>query len=250
MKRVVQFVRDVARLVRLPRLSIDLMHAQTRGNDPFYDRVVREFWDEATRRHRKLPLVSSMTHGVAVCPLPPTYEAYVRLIEPAGHRNCRKAERLGYRFERIDYNRYLADIGAIRRSTDVRQGEMPADLLEGEIAPCVDPPSRTATHDYAHYGIVRDGTLWAYAGCLISGELCMLEHILGHAARLNDGIVPLLITGIGRELYARHPSVRCYAYGTFFGGGPSMRRFKTKFGFLPHRVDWRLGAAGAQSVPA
>lgn len=249
MKRMLELARDAVRVARLPRATIDLMYAATRDNDPFYARIAIEFWTSATRRHRKFPLVGAMTHGVALCRLPATFEEYFRLIESSGHRNCRKAERLGYRFERIEYNRYLADIRAIRQSTDVRQGQLSEDLLGGDVRPCADPPSRSPTHDYAHYGIVRDGTLWAYAGCLISGELCMLEHILGHAARLNDGIVPLLITGIAREMVERHPSVRYYGYGTFFGGGETMRRFKTKFAFLPHRVTWRLGEVVAPVDP-
>jgi hypothetical protein len=238
----VELAKDVVRVLRLPRVSINLMHAATSDNDPFYADIVKAFWISATRRHRKFPLVGAMTCGVALCRLPATLDQYYRLIEPSGHRNCRKAERLGYRVERMDYNRHIADIRAIRQSTDVRQGRLSAELLSDRIQPCTDPPSRSTTHDYAHYGAMKDGKLWAYAGCLISGELCMVEHIMGHADRLSDGIVPLLITGIARELYACHPSVRYYAYGTFFGGGQSLRRFKHKFGFVPHRVTWMLGA--------
>ena len=239
MKTVRQIWKDLGTVFRLPRVTINLMFAETQRNDPFYQRIVGEMYNTARRRHRKNPFVRSLEYGVALCPLPSAFDDYFMMIEAAGRRNVKKARRMGYTFQRIAYNDYLDDVRAIRNSTDVRQGKLAEDF--GEVRPCTDPPTRTDMHDYAYYGVLRDGHLLAYGSCFISGELCMLEHILGHAECLSDGIVPLLIVGIARELMEKYPRVRYFGYGTYFGCGTTLRRFKKKFLFLPHRVSWELG---------
>jgi hypothetical protein len=236
MKRLIQ---DAVTILRMPSVSINLMHAGTARNDPFYGRIVREFFAQTQKRHRKLPVIRALEYGVALCELPASFDEYFMAIESAARRNVKKAQRIGYTFQRIEFNQYLTDVGEIRRSTDQRQGTVPASF--GEVTPCRDPPSTTPIHDYAYFGIIKDGKLRAYAACLISGELCMVEHILGHADYQQDGVVPMLITGICRELFERFPSVKYYAYGTYFGGGITLRRFKKKFGFTPHRIRWVLG---------
>ncbi len=229
---------DLARLRDMPRVTIDLMHAQTEGNAPFFARVVSEFYRDARRRHPKFPLVRHYEYGMAVCPLPPSFEEYCKHVEAAGRRNIKKAARLGYRFERLDFNGHLDDIRAIHNSTPTRQGR---PFTETDVTPCHDPPTRDRTHDYPYFGVLKDGTLVAYAGCMVAGEVCTINAILGHADHLADGVVPLLIVNIADTLYKDYPKVKYYMYGTFFGAGETMRRFKTKFDFTPHRVRWVLG---------
>lgn len=235
-----QILGDVGTLLRMPTVSIDLMCQATETNDPFYQGLVREHYRATQRRHRKLPLVKAGEWGIALLTLPPTFAEYFMRIDGSARRNFKKAQRSGYRFERIDYNACLDDIGAIRRSATVRQGEMPPEYLNGTPAPCLNPPSRTDVHDYPYFGVARDGHLWSYAGCLISGELCMIEHIIGHADRQPDGVVPMLIIGVAERVLQQHPKVKYYGYGSYFGASESMRRFKRKFGFEPHRVKWIL----------
>ena len=217
------------------------MLERTKDNDPFFKRITNEIYQAAQQRHSKFPLITNMKYGVAICPLPQTFVEYLKLIESSAIRNRKKADRLGYQFERINFNNHLEDIQAIRRSTDVRQGRLPDDFLTEKVEPCKNPISRNPCHDYPYFGVVKDGHLYAYAGCLIAGELCMIEHIYGHAAHQENGVVPLLYTGIAGYLYEHHPQVRCYGYGMFFGASESMKRFKKKFHFLPHRVRWILG---------
>ncbi|OGV59646.1 MAG: hypothetical protein A2498_13815 [Lentisphaerae bacterium RIFOXYC12_FULL_60_16] len=226
---------------RLPEVTIDLMARRTAENDCFYRGVVDEFYRDATRPHPKLRVVGALERGVALCPLPATHMAYLAGLEPAGRRNVNKAQRLGYRFEPIDYNRYVDDIAAIRRSTEVRQGRMPESYLKGPVEPCRNPPSKTTVHDYPYFGVLKEGRLVAYAGVLVAGELGMIEHILGHAEHQADGVVPLLVSGMAGVLVGGYPSVRYYGYGTWFGAGTTLRRFKRKFGFRPYRVRWVLG---------
>ncbi len=235
-----RILADLAEFLRMPTIRIDLMYSATDGNDPFYGQLVLAHHRATRRRHCKFPLLKAGTWGVAIHVLPRTFDEYFMQIDGSARRNVKKAQRNGYTFQRIDYNAWLRDIQAIRSSAAVRQGDMPPEYLHNTPGLCANPPSRTHFHDYPYFGVVCEGHLWSYAGCLISGELCMIEHILGHADRHSDGIVPMLIVGIAQYVLQHHPHVRCYGYGSYFGARPTMRRFKRKFGFVPHHVEWLM----------
>lgn len=231
-------LRDLAEFPRLPRATVHLMAERAAGNHPFYAWLVDEFYAEATLRHPKLPFVRQLEYGVALCELPESFDAYFANLPGSARRNCRKAERLGHEVRRFDYNAALDDVREIWLSAPVRQGPVPAPVRDGLVAPSSDPPSLDPCHDFAYYGVFQEGRLRAYAACRILGEFCDLCELYGHAGYESDGVVPLLIVGVARELYARHPAVRHYGYGTFFGASDSLRRFKRKFLFEPHRVRW------------
>jgi hypothetical protein len=226
---------------RMPRVTVNLMYSRTSANNPFYERLVRAKYAELQRRHRRFPLIRAFTLGVAICQLPTSFEEYFRRIEPSARRNVKKALRLGYAYQRIDFNAFLSDISEIWHSTEVRQGRLPDEMLEAEIRPCQDPPSTCNLHEFPYFAVLRDGKAFAYAGCLMCGDICMLEQIYGHAAFQPDGVVPLLITEITRYLIEERPDVKYFCYGTYFGASTTMRRFKRKFLFEPHRVSWKLG---------
>lgn len=240
--RVQQLSNLIREATSLPVVTIDLMLAQAKDNDPFFSEVTRSFYREATRRHPKFPLIRRVQYGLAVCELQRDKDWYVRGIDASGRRNVKKAQRLGYRFERIDYNQHLAEVTAIHRSTPVRQGrDMPADILT-EAKPNGNPLSKATTHDYPYFGVFgKEGQLVAYASCLIAGELCSIETIFGHHDHLADGVVPMLYVSIADYILQHHPKVRYYAYGTYYGASDTLKRFKRKFMFHPHRVTWRLG---------
>ena len=237
-----RFTKLISDLRALPPLEVNLRCAETVGNHPFFERIVRQFYREAMRRHRKFPLVRKYQYGVTACHLTRDFNDYFKSIESAARRNYKKSLRLGYTFDRIDYNSHLDDITAILRSTRVRQGRpMPAALFTRETVPTNDPPSLSALHDYPYFGILRDGHLYAFASCLIAGELCSIETIYGHADHQADGIVPMMIIDIAEWVIKHHPDVKYYSYGTYFGATETMQRFKRKFGFMPHRARWILG---------
>lgn len=234
----------------MPTVCVNLMHEQTAGNDPFYAGVVRGFYDDARRRRLRRLFLRQMTTGVALCRLPDTFDQYFMRVEGSARRNYKKAIREGCTVRRINFNEHLDDIREIWQSTDVRQGKaMPKVYVEGAVRPCDDPPSRNALHDYPYLGAFVGGKMIGYVGCLVAGELCMVEQILGHAGHLTVGAVPQLIIGTADYLFAHHPAVRYYAYGTYFGAKEGLRRFKRKFDFLPHQVEWVLGEAGAAKAP-
>jgi hypothetical protein len=118
---------------------------------------------------------------------------------------------------------------------------MPEHLLSGSVSECRNPASKTDAHDYPYFGVLLGEKLVAYAGCLVSGQICMIEQVFGHAEHQPNGVVPMLIIDIVRYLLDHHPRVLFYAYGTTFGAGVTMRRFKRKLGFLPCRVEWLPG---------
>lgn len=240
MNRLSAVMRDVREIAGLPKLTINLMHEGTRDNDPFYGKLVEDFYKDSLSCHPKYLLLAKFRHGIATCILPDTFDAYFMNIEAAARRNYKKAVRCGYMFSPIEFNEHLDDIGAIRSSAEFRQGKMPEELVRQPPKPVTNPPSKTNLHGFPYFGILRDGQLYGYASCFIAGELCYLEHIYGHEQFQSDGIVPMLIISIAKYLYTAHPQVKYFIYGAYFGAADSMRRFKRKFGFLPHRVSWVL----------
>ena len=57
-------------------------------------------------------------------------------------------------------------------------------------------------------------------------------------------MVPMLIISLAEYILQHFPTVKYYTYGAFFGAGTTLRRFKRKFLFLPHRVTWVLDRPG------
>jgi len=240
-------LRDFADIVRLPAVTVNLMAGAALGNEPFFQRMVSEFYALTQTRHRKFPLLKYWRYGVALCILPPTFEQYLERVESSGRRNCKKAARLGYRFDRIDHNAHLQGIQAIHQSATVRQGDMPEQIVHGEVKPCSDPPSRTSVHDYPYFGVLLGDQLVAYSGCFVCGEIFMIEQLYGHAAHHANGVVPLLVTEMARYMRAHYPQVKYYANEMYFGASETMRRFKRKFCFQPYKVRWVLGEANQGS---
>ncbi|MDB5349308.1 MAG: hypothetical protein JWN86_555 [Planctomycetota bacterium] len=231
-------------VVRAPRVTIDLMCEGAAANDPFFDRITREFYQEAREPHRRFLVVPQFAYGYAVGLLPPGgVKGYLATVEASARRNVKKAIRSGYRFSRFDYNAHLPDVTEILRSAEVRQGRpMPEEVFLDEAEPHTNPPSRCPLHDYPYFGVFRGEQLVAYASCLVAGELCDIQSIYGHADFQPDGVVPLLIASIAGSMAEDHPAVKYYSYGTYFGATKTMQRFKRKFSFQPHRVTWKLGA--------
>ena len=228
-------------IARMPRVQVDLMYEAAKDNDPFYQGMVKDFYASTQKRHRKFPLVRVDEYGVALATLPASFEDYFMTIEASARRNYKKAKRSGCSFERIDFNAHLDEIADIWQSAGTRQGPVPSHMAGGRVRPCTNPPSLTRIHDYPYFGVLRGGRLIAYAGCLLSGELCAIEQILGHARHQADGVVPMLIVDMAGCLIAEYPQVKVCTYDTFLGASVNLRRFKRKFTFRPCKVTWVLG---------
>ncbi len=240
MKKVLHFWKEIFKLRGMPKVTVALMADKANSNELFYQKMVDEYYVYTRKRHRKFPLIRHDQYGVALLVLPETFDEYFMMVEGAARRNFKKAKRLGYEFKKIVHNDFIDDISEIWKSATVRQGEVPVHIKEGRVTPMTHPESKTDVHDYCYYGVLKDGKLFAYAGCMISGELCAIEHIYGHAKFQSDGVVPMLIMGIAGEMISEWDNVRFYTYDTFLGAGETLRRFKKKFGFKPYNVKWKL----------
>lgn len=239
-KRLLYLRKDLKALKEIPELTINLMLETTKHND-FYRDLTLDYYKDACKRHPKFPWVRRLEWGVAVCILPDDFDDYFMMVEGAARRNYKKATRLGYTFDILDYNNRLDEVTAIHHSTDNRQGKLPKEFINSAATAHHNPPTKDPEHDYPYFGVFdKEGVLVAYASCFIAGEYCNIQRIFGHAAYQSDGCVPLLILSIANHLLQSYPKVRYYAYGTFFGASVSMKRFKRKFHFLPHRVHWKL----------
>ena len=68
MYKKIQTLRVMYHEIRnLPRISVNLMIAKTKGNDTFFKKVTRDFYIDARKRHPKFPLVRQMEIGLATC---------------------------------------------------------------------------------------------------------------------------------------------------------------------------------------
>jgi hypothetical protein len=240
MKKILQFWKELYKLRGMPKVKVDLMADKAVDNEQFYQEMVAEYFAYTRKRHKKFPLIRHDQYGVALLKLPADFDKYFMMVEGAARRNYKKAKRLGYEFRKIVHNDFLEDISEIWKSATVRQGEVPEHIKEGRVTPVTHPVSKNEIQDYCYFGVLKDGKLFAYAGCMISGELCAIEHIYGHAAYQSDGVVPMLIMGIAGEMIEKRPVVKYYTYDTFLGAGETLRRFKKKFGFKPYNVMWKL----------
>lgn len=238
--RITKLARNATKALRVPVVELNLMLDGAATNHPFFQRITREFYSSASRPHPTMPLVPAKHFGIALCPVQREPDWYFNAIEASGRRNVRKAIKLGYTFRRFDYNAHLEDITAIHRSTDIRQGKALPPALMAAATPINNPPSQDPRHDYPYFGVFKEGKLVAYLSCLVAGELGAIETIYGHAAHQENGVVPLLLTSAAHAISTHHPSVRFINYGTYYGAGATMQRFKRKFQFRPHRVRWRL----------
>lgn len=225
----------------MPEVEIHLMKEKTEGTDPFFAHITDKFYRRARQRHKRFPIFRQMMVGVALSDLSNGFEGYLKQIESSARRNYKKAKRNGFTFRQIDFNQHLDDIWAIRGSAQVRQGKMPEDFVRNKPKPISDPQAETNIHGYTYFGVLdAEGVLVAYAGCLQAGEALMIEHIYGHADYQSFGVVPMLFISLAEHAIEHYPYVKYMGYGTYFGASETMRRFKKKFSFLPHRVKWIL----------
>jgi len=237
-----RFMRDMLAVRKMPRVTVDLMYRETEGNEAFYLEMVEEYYRFTQQRHRKFPLIRNDQYGVALAVLPGTFDEYFMMVEASARRNFKKAKRCGYTFDRIEHNDHMADIREIWQSTDVRQGKVPDYVAGGQVTPATHPPSKTAVHDYPYFGVFKNDKLVAYAGCAVSGELCAIEQIYGHAEHHAYGVVPMLVIGVAGYTLEHYTNVKYYTYDTLLGASVNMKRFKRKFVFQPYKVRWVLGS--------
>jgi hypothetical protein len=154
--------------------------------------------------------------------------------------NSRRCERLGYRHEIIDRADWADDLHALRSSAPERQGRaMPLAYLERQEY-AHDILSGCQQHTAVIHGVIgEDGHLAAYAQVVQSSEVARVNTILGHDARMRDGVVWLLVRSFLDWHQARGATFGLY-YTHASGHGDGLRYFKERNGFYPATVEWAL----------
>lgn len=155
------------------------------------------------------------------------------------HRTARKrawrAERLGYRVERIVRSNYVEDVLRVNTSLDERQGRPMSSSYRSRPSSTPDPVWSCNRHGIEPYGVLTGSELVAYAWIYRAGELALVSSILGHGEHLEAGVMYLLLRGViegelgrgGYLVYNRHDS-----------GTDGLRFFKERAGFEPREVHW------------
>lgn len=157
-----------------------------------------------------------------------------------GHRTLRRraagAERKGYEFEEIDRQDWPEDVYYINTSKEKRQGRRMTSGYQQQ--PVFGPNPMVCPHHHVYtYGVTHGGDLWAYLWLYRSGDLAMVSSILGHAARLHDGIMYLLWRGMVERQAEFGGTV---FYNLWNSGTDGLRFYKERVGLEEGDVEWRL----------
>ncbi|HXT82329.1 MAG TPA: hypothetical protein VN702_22395 [Acetobacteraceae bacterium] len=204
----------------------------------FGDKYCFDVYRSFKAPHPKFPFVGRKSFGVALRDLDGPFETLFsspRFVY--FRRKVRRAEKLGYRVERIDPRCRIEQVMDIHVSTGIRQNRAirPDYLDRASVATYLSSPG-------PWYGVLDpEGALRAYCHLPVIGDCCFYSRILGDAKRLDDGIMYLLIHATVGAMH-RHRSAHGYPrwvmYDMFLGGLEGLRNFKTRSGFVPERVTW------------
>lgn len=186
---------------------------------------------------------AASTNPLSVAVLPPDGHAYEYGCSTVCRQNARYAAKQGFRYERVDRADWADDLHEIRSSAPVRQGrEMPPDYMRhqayGTDAP-TDPycPRHLST---VHGVIGSDDKLAGYMQVVQCGEVVRVNTILGHADKLEQRIMWLLMM----ETVKWHIDERTASFFLYYthasGHGPGLRYFKERLGFRPALVSWEF----------
>ena len=191
-----------------------------------------------TARHPRFKVTGAKRWGVALVPLPATFDEY--LAGPSKEylrRQRRRAEKAGYRYAVVTPRDRLPEILAINRSAPSRQGRAMATSY-------VDPTrvAETFAARPSLHGILdAQGTLRAYADVSRFGDVIVFSRILGHADDLEHGPMYLLVSEVIRSWVERrgaNASPAWAMYDTFWGASSGLAYFKERCGFRPYTVEW------------
>lgn len=222
-----------------PRVRIEMT------GDDHARRIHRAF----TARHPRLRLTSAKRWGVALLPLPATFDDY---LAGGSRKVLRQKRRLavghGFRYAEVDSVERLDQVMDIHRSSPVRQGRsLPGYYLDR------DEVAATLAQRPSLHGILdADDRLRAYAWAPLTGEAVVFETLLGHAADLELGTMYLLMSEVIRVAIEHRDATGAPTwamYDTFWGASQGLAYFKSRLGFRPYTVDWVWTEPEAASAP-
>lgn len=208
---------------------------------------VRAMHRAFTARHRVFKMTAAKRWGVALIPLPPSFDEYL-----AGHsmwvlrQKLRLAKKHNFRYAVVSPQDYLDDILEVNRSSSNRQGRpMPASYVDR-----VRVSRRFEGQTTMHAVLDSEGRLRAYATVLACGDTDVFTVILGHADDLQHGTMYLLVSEVVRSCIDSRSgdgAPRWLMYDTYWGASKGLAFFKERLGFLPYTVDWAWFEPAAQA---
>lgn len=166
---------------------------------------------------------------LAILTLDDGYEAYFANLGPKGRNMVRKTEKLGYSFERFDWNERLEDIFAINTSMDERGGVSMSASYRAKPSP-VSIAQYCEQRGRLCYGAFKDGTMVGYIVLVTFRHFAAINTILGHGEHLKAGIMNGLVDFMVRDLCTQG-RVRFVNYLTLTGGRETLDGFKRRVGF-------------------
>jgi hypothetical protein len=177
-------------------------------------------------------------HGQpAMLRIPADFDSYLEIIGDKSRNMIRKARRMGYVYKKVDPDLYLDDVLTIRTSNPLRQGRPIPDYFKVRPTQMIEEFFRNgcARHGQDFYGLFKDDQLVAYTTIFFYGELGQVNHILGHADHLNEGIMNLLISETVCEITQSKPWVKAinYLYPDAVKTNSGLGLFKRSSGFFP-----------------
>jgi len=226
--RIARIASMVRQVLSLPAVEIRLW------GDERCHQVYRYY----TKRHPRYRVISNKGWGVALMPLPPSFDEYLRGRDRQALRTNRKrAFSEGYTFREFSPAERLDEMVEVNRSLPVRQGKpIAASYVEKQqlVSYFAEVPSV--------FGVFNaEGRLRAYAHVAVCGEVGDVVRLLGHGEDLDHGVMYLLLSEAVRHLIDRKNRLgfpRWVMYDTLLGASPGLRYFKERMGFRPYRVRW------------
>lgn len=194
----------------------------------------KRLYSSFNSRHPKFPLVRKKTIGLALIDKR-DFESSETYLKSVNGKNSaayfsRKAAKNECVFKSINANDFVDEIDAIHISAGQRQGR---SIDASYLDKITEYP---ADEHNLYFGVFKDEKLVAYLWIVRSGELLLMNRIMGHNDFLDLGIMYLLVTSFVQAAFEISSPV--IMYDTLLGGGDGLKLFKKRCGFKPYRVKW------------
>lgn len=223
MKKAIAIIKEI---VKLPRVSIKLSTDHEEG---------KRIFESFTKRHPRIPIFANKAVGVALIDISKFTTKSEYLASVNGKNSAayfsRKAEKSGYKVETFNPNQHQQEILEIHFSNPDRQGKSLPENYKNEI--------QYPLNDYNRYYAAKvNGKIVGYIWTIQSGELVVLNRIMGHQEFMKDGLMYLLATEVIGNIIHQKSLVKFVMYDTFFGASEGLKMYKKRLGFNPYKVNW------------
>jgi hypothetical protein len=196
--------------------------------------------DLANAEYRDSFYAKPNSHLSVAC-LPETGQEYGKVCSKVVRENANRARRSGYVVQVIDRKDWADDLFELRSSATVRQGRpMPPAYMAYQEYGTDYPYQACPRHGAKVHGVIGpDGHLAGYVQLIQSGDVVRVNTILGHADKLADRVMWLLMLE-AVKWHIEHAAAQFLLYYTHYSGTDGLRYWKERFGMRPSTVRWLL----------